>query len=44
MGTVHKLKTARRGKYATRMDPPLWDYIDLVNDWFTPEIAELTIA
>ena len=44
MGTVHKLKTARRGKYATLLDPALWDYIDQVNDWYPPEIGELPIA
>ncbi|TRC90859.1 alpha/beta hydrolase [Mesorhizobium sp. WSM4303] len=44
MGTLHQLKTAGRGKYATLLDPALWDYIDCVNDWFPPEIAELPIA
>ncbi|MGX8007963.1 alpha/beta hydrolase [Mesorhizobium sp. ORM8.1] len=44
MGTVHKFKTAGRGKYATRLDPALWDYIDRVNSVYPPEIGELPIA
>ncbi|MBW8907489.1 MAG: alpha/beta hydrolase [Mesorhizobium sp.] len=44
MGTVHKFKTAGRGKYASRLDPALWDYIDRVNSLYPPEIGELPIA
>ena len=42
MGTVHHM--TRRGKYARRLDAALWVYIDRVNEWYPPEIAELPIA
>ncbi|EHH05143.1 alpha/beta hydrolase [Mesorhizobium amorphae] len=42
MGTVHHM--TRRGKYARRLDPALWLYIDRVNEWYPPEIAELPIS
>ena len=41
MGTVHQM--AKRGKYGRLLDPVLWAYIDRVNDWYPPEIAELPI-
>lgn len=36
--------TAKRGKYADRLDPELWDYIDKVNSWYPPEIVAAPIA
>ncbi|MDX8481083.1 alpha/beta hydrolase [Mesorhizobium sp. VK24D] len=33
-----------RGKYATLLDPKLWDYIDAVNSWYPPEIVAAPIA
>jgi len=33
-----------RGKYADRLDPELWDYIDKVNSWYPPEIVAAPIA
>ncbi|UVK41654.1 alpha/beta hydrolase [Mesorhizobium sp. AR10] len=33
----------KRGKYGRLLDPALWAYIDRVNDWYPPEIAELPI-
>lgn len=41
MGTIHQM--TKRGKYTRRLDPALWAYIDRVNDWYPPEIAELPI-
>ncbi|TIW38211.1 MAG: esterase, partial [Mesorhizobium sp.] len=38
MGT-NQLEAARWGKYATLLDPELWDYIDQVNAWFPPAIV-----
>jgi acetyl esterase len=35
---------AGRGKYANRLDPKLWDYIDKVNSWYPPEIVAAPIA
>ncbi|WP_217570190.1 alpha/beta hydrolase [Mesorhizobium sp. GbtcB19] len=35
---------AERGKYADRLDPELWDYIDKVNSWYPPEIVAAPIA
>ncbi|TGP46513.1 alpha/beta hydrolase [bacterium M00.F.Ca.ET.230.01.1.1] len=35
---------ASRGKYADRLDPELWDYIDKVNSWYPPEIVAAPIA
>ncbi|CDX39275.1 Lipase (Esterase) [Mesorhizobium sp. SOD10] len=35
---------ASRGKYADRLDPELWDYIDEVNSWYPPEIVAAPIA
>ena len=35
---------ARRGKYAHRLDPELWDYIDEVDSWYPPEIVAAPIA
>lgn len=32
-----------RGKYAARLDPALWAYIDAVNAWYPPEIIGLPI-
>ncbi|TIW70244.1 MAG: alpha/beta hydrolase, partial [Mesorhizobium sp.] len=43
MGT-NQIEPARRGKYATLLDPELWDYIDQVNAWFPPGIAARPIA
>ncbi|TPO04972.1 alpha/beta hydrolase, partial [Mesorhizobium sp. CU2] len=34
----------RRGKYADRLDPELWAYIDKVNSWYPPEIVAAPIA
>ena len=34
---------ASRGKYADRLDPELWDYIDKVNSWYPPEIVAAPI-
>ncbi|MET3579079.1 acetyl esterase [Mesorhizobium robiniae] len=31
-----KPETAKRGKYATLLDPALWTYIDRVNAWYPP--------
>ncbi|TIV14905.1 MAG: alpha/beta hydrolase, partial [Mesorhizobium sp.] len=31
--------SASRGKYADRLDPELWEYIDKVNSWYPPEIV-----
>jgi acetyl esterase len=31
-----KPETAKRGKYATLLDPALWTYIDQVNAWYPP--------
>ncbi|MDX8530115.1 alpha/beta hydrolase [Mesorhizobium sp. VK25A] len=36
--------SASRGKYADRLDPKLWDYIDEVNSWYPPEIVAAPIA
>jgi acetyl esterase len=33
-----------RGKYADRLDPELWDYIDKVDSWYPPEIVAAPIA
>lgn len=33
-----------RGRYETRLGPESWDYIDAVNRWFPPEIAQRPIA
>ncbi|RWC07968.1 MAG: alpha/beta hydrolase [Mesorhizobium sp.] len=33
-----------RGKYADRIDPELWEYIDKVNSWYPPEIVAAPIA
>jgi acetyl esterase len=33
-----------RGKYADRLDPELWGYIDRVNGWYPPEIIAAPIA
>ncbi|MEP6565725.1 MAG: alpha/beta hydrolase [Mesorhizobium sp.] len=41
MGTIHHI--TKRGKYGKLLDPALWAYIDRVNDWYPPEIAELPI-
>ena len=35
---------ANRGRYADRLDPELWDYIDKVNSWYPPEIVAAPIA
>ncbi|WP_246684560.1 alpha/beta hydrolase [Mesorhizobium sp. B2-7-1] len=35
---------AGRGKYADRLDPELWDYIDKVNSWYPPQIVAAPIA
>lgn len=35
---------ASRGKYADRLDPELWDYIDKVISWYPPEIVAAPIA
>ncbi|BCM19117.1 alpha/beta hydrolase [Mesorhizobium sp. J8] len=35
---------ASRGKYADRLDPELWDYIDRVNSWYPPEIVAAPLA
>ncbi|TPI13930.1 alpha/beta hydrolase [Mesorhizobium sp. B4-1-3] len=35
---------ASRGKYADRLDPELWDYIDRVNSWYPPEIVAAPIV
>ncbi len=35
---------ANRGKYADRLDPELWNYIDKVNSWYPPEIVAAPIA
>ncbi|SFO54693.1 acetyl esterase [Mesorhizobium sp. NFR06] len=35
---------ASRGKYADRLDPGLWDYIDEVNSWYPPQIVAAPIA
>lgn len=32
-----------RGQYETLLDPALWAYIDEVNAWFPPELAELPL-
>ena len=34
----------KRGKYADRLDPELWAYIDQVNSWYPPEIIVAPIA
>ncbi|RWF49386.1 MAG: alpha/beta hydrolase [Mesorhizobium sp.] len=34
--TVDEPETAKRGKYATLLDPALWTYIDRVNAWYPP--------
>ncbi|MDG4895631.1 alpha/beta hydrolase [Mesorhizobium sp. WSM4976] len=34
---------ANQGKYADRLDPELWDYIDKVNSWYPPEIVAAPI-
>ncbi|MER8483065.1 alpha/beta hydrolase [Mesorhizobium sp. M1322] len=31
-------ETAKRGKYATLLEPALWIYIDRVNAWYPPEM------
>ncbi|MER8436572.1 alpha/beta hydrolase [Mesorhizobium sp. M1393] len=31
-------ETAKRGKYATLLEPALWAYIDRVNAWYPPEM------
>ncbi|CDX24723.1 Lipase (Esterase) [Mesorhizobium plurifarium] len=36
--------SASRGRYADRLDPELWDYIDEVNSWYPPEITAAPIA
>ncbi|TPI44027.1 alpha/beta hydrolase [Mesorhizobium sp. B3-1-6] len=36
--------SARRGNYADRLDPELWDYIDKVDSWYPPEIVAAPIA
>ncbi|TJW42355.1 MAG: alpha/beta hydrolase [Mesorhizobium sp.] len=41
MGTIRQI--IQRGKYATLLDPALWDYIDRVNDWYPSEIIDLPI-
>lgn len=41
MGTIHQM--TERGKYARRLDPALWAYVDRVNDWYPTEIAEQPI-
>jgi acetyl esterase len=33
-----------RGKYEALLDPALWAYIDKVNAWYPPEIADLPIG
>ncbi|WP_343221448.1 alpha/beta hydrolase [Mesorhizobium silamurunense] len=33
-----------RGKYAARLEPELWDYIDRVNSWYPQEIVAAPIA
>ncbi|WP_411962114.1 alpha/beta hydrolase [Mesorhizobium sp. CA4] len=35
---------AIRGKYADRLDPDLWNYIDTINGWYPPEIVAAPIA
>ncbi|TIR25474.1 MAG: alpha/beta hydrolase [Mesorhizobium sp.] len=35
---------ASRGKYADRLDPELWEYIDKVHSWYPPEIVAAPIA
>lgn len=35
---------AKRRKYATLLDPELWDYIDKVNSWYPPRIVAAPIA
>ncbi|WIW54366.1 alpha/beta hydrolase [Mesorhizobium mediterraneum] len=35
---AEKPETAKRGKYATLLDPALWAYIDRVNAWYPPEM------
>ncbi|TIT26438.1 MAG: esterase, partial [Mesorhizobium sp.] len=41
---ANQIEATRRGKYATLLDPELWDYIDQVNAWFPPGIAARPIA
>jgi acetyl esterase len=36
--------SAARGKYAARLDPEFWDYVDAVNGWYPPEIVAAPIA
>ncbi|TWI23115.1 acetyl esterase [Mesorhizobium tianshanense] len=31
-------ETAKRGKYATLLEPALWAYIDRVNEWYPPDM------
>ncbi|WFP74562.1 alpha/beta hydrolase [Mesorhizobium sp. WSM4906] len=33
-----------RGKYADRLDPEFWDYIDRVNSWYPPEIVAAPVV
>ncbi|MDX8528697.1 alpha/beta hydrolase [Mesorhizobium sp. MSK_1335] len=35
---------ANRGKYADRLDPELWNYVDKINSWYPPEIVAAPIA
>ncbi|WP_051070838.1 alpha/beta hydrolase [Mesorhizobium sp. STM 4661] len=40
---VDRSEKTSRGKYATRLDAELWDYIDRVNGWYPSEITDLPI-
>lgn len=40
---VDRSEKPGRGKYATRLDAALWDYINRVNGWYPPEISGLPI-
>lgn len=43
-GNPPDLSPASRGKYADRLDPEFWDYVDAVNGWYPPEILAAPIA